>query len=56
MFFRKKLRFPVLATLLLIFGIAWLLQDLGYINVDIPWIPVVLIVVDFGMIWNRLRN
>ena len=52
----SKHKFPLLAALLLIFGVAWLAQDLGYLNFSIPWIPVVLIAVAISMIWNRLRN
>ena len=51
-----KNKFPLLAALLLVFGLVWLAQDLGYLNVNIPWIPVVLIAVAVSMIWNRLRN
>ena len=37
-------RFPVLWTLLLIFGIAWLVNELGYYTIDIPWGPVIVVV------------
>jgi hypothetical protein len=52
----SKHKFPLLAILLLIFGVTWLAQDLGYLNVNILWIPVILIVVAISMIWNRLKN
>lgn len=48
-----KKRFPVLAVILLIFAVSWLLSDLGYWNVDIPWIPTILVVVAVGWIINR---
>jgi len=48
-----KRKFPVLATLLLIFAIVWLMDELGYLVINIPWIPVILIVVSIGMIANR---
>ena len=44
------------ATILLILGIVWLSQDLGYLKINVPWIPVILIIVAVGMIWNRFRN
>lgn len=50
-----KSKFPALATLLLIFGIAWLINDIGFANVDIPWLPVILIVIAIAMIFNRLK-
>ncbi|MBU3906720.1 MAG: hypothetical protein KKA64_00545 [Nanoarchaeota archaeon] len=49
----KKYKFPVFASLLLIFGVVWLLNDLGVVSLDVPWIPVVLIAVAIGMIVNR---
>jgi len=47
-----KNKFPVLAIILLIFGIAWLINDL-YFPIDLPWTPVILIVIAIGMIANR---
>jgi hypothetical protein len=49
-------RFPVLWTLLLIFGIVWLINEIGFANVDLPWLPVILIVIAIGMIANRYRK
>jgi len=46
-------KFPVLAVILLLFGIAWALDELGYLIINIPWIPVILIVIAIGMIVNR---
>jgi len=47
-------RFPMFAVILLIFAVAWLLEELGYFAINLPWIPVILIVVAVGMIINRL--
>lgn len=49
---RKK--FPVFAFILLIFAVAWLLDEIGYLTINLPWIPVILIVLAIGMIFNRL--
>lgn len=49
----EKNKFPTLAIGLLVVGIIWLLNDLEIISIDIPWIPVVLIVISLGMISNR---
>ncbi len=51
-----KKRFPVLAVILLLFAIAWILSEFGYITIDIPWIPVILAIIAIGMIINRLSN
>jgi len=52
----SKPKFPVLATLLLILGIVWLLNELEIFTANIPWIPVILIVISAGMIFNRFRK
>jgi len=51
-----RTKFPVLAVLLLIFAIVWLLSDLGYLIINIPWIPVILAVIAIGMIINRYNR
>lgn len=49
-------RFPVLAVILLIFALAWLFNDLGYFNINLPWLPVILIVIAIGLIFNRFSR
>lgn len=51
-----KKRFPTLAVILLIFALTWLLSDLGYLAIDIPWIPLILIIVAIGWIVNRYSS
>ena len=51
----RKPKFPMLATILLIFGIAWLLGELTIIDLNLPWLPVILVVVAIGLIVNRYR-
>ena len=51
-----KNRFPTFATILLIVGIMWLLNDLGIVYIKIPWIPLILIIVAIGMIYNRFTK
>ncbi len=46
-------RFPVLGVILLLFALTWFLSDLGYLNIDIPWIPAILAVIAIGIIVNR---
>ena len=48
-----EIKFPVLAVLILIFGLAWLLDELGFYTVNIPWLPTIVVVIAIGMIANR---
>jgi hypothetical protein len=45
-----KKGFPTFATLILALGVLWLLTDLKVITIDIPWWPVILIIVAVGWI------
>jgi uncharacterized membrane protein YoaK (UPF0700 family) len=56
LFKKKKPKFPVLATLLLVLGLVWMLNELQVISLNLPWIPVILVVIAIGMIWNRFRE
>ena len=47
-------KFPTFGVLLLVFGLIWLLNDLNMIQVDVPWIPIVIVIIALGMIYNRL--
>jgi len=47
-------KFPVLWTIILVFSIIWLIQELGYFYIDLPWFPVILIITAIGGIFNRL--
>lgn len=51
---KRRRTFPILAVILLVVALAWLLEELGYLTINIPWIPVVLIIVAIGWIFNRL--
>ena len=51
-----KSKFPVLAVILLVFALVWLVNELGYLNINPPWLPVILIVIAIGMIFNRFRR
>jgi hypothetical protein len=43
-----KRSFPTFAVVILVLGLLWLLSDLNVITVDVPWFPVVLIIVALG--------
>jgi len=52
---KKKPKFPTLAVILLIFAGTWLMSDLGYWKINIPWIPTILVIVALSWIINRYR-
>jgi hypothetical protein len=52
----RRNKFPALAVILLIFAIVWLLSDLKVFVIDLPWVPVILIIVAIAMIFNRLSR
>jgi len=57
LFSKKKPKFPTFAIVLLALGIIWFLNEVNIIPwTNIPWIPVVLIIVAIGMIINRYRE
>ena len=43
--YKMKRRFPTFALLVLVFAVIWLLKDLGVIVIDVPWVPVILIII-----------
>jgi len=43
----RKGRFPTLAVIVLVF--------VGYLDIDIPWIPLMLVIVSVGWSFNRFR-
>lgn len=47
-------RFPFLGVIILIFASLWLLREMDVIDFYVPWLPVVLIVIAVGIIFNRL--
>jgi len=51
---KMKGKFPTLAVILLIFGVVWLITELGYLTINIPWTPIIVVIIAIGMIFNRL--
>lgn len=51
-----KNKFPTLAVVLLVVGIIWLFNEINIIAINVPWIPVVLIIIAVGMIINRYHK
>lgn len=49
-----KRKFPTLGFIILLFASLWLLREMNVVDIRLPWIPVVLIIIAIGMIFNRL--
>jgi len=49
-------KFPVLAVILLLFAMVWFFNDLGYWHLNVPWLPVIVIVLAIGFIFNRFQG
>ncbi len=49
----KPGHFPTFAVILLVVGILWLLNDLKIFTIEIPWVPIVVIVIAIGMLFNK---
>lgn len=41
----KKEVFPTIPVIILVTGILWLINELKIFTIDIPWFPVVLIII-----------
>ena len=46
-------KFPTFAIIILVIALLWIASELGYINVDIPWFPIVIAIIALGMIVNK---
>lgn len=51
-----RTKFPTLAMIILVFAVIWLITDLGYLNINIPWLPLALIIISLGWIFNRFSR
>lgn len=45
--------FPCLGFFLLVIGIFWLLQSLGFITIEVPWWPIIIILLGIWLILKR---
>jgi len=52
----KGHEFPMFAGILLAIGVIWLLNDLDIIPIDIPWVPIVVIVIAIGLLINHSKH
>ena len=51
-----RTKFPTLAVIILVLALVWLLSELEYLKIDMPWIPVILGIIAIGMIINRYNK
>lgn len=51
-----KKRFPTFAVVLLVLGLLWLLSSLHLLNIDVPWIPLIIVIIAIGMIINHYKE
>ena len=54
-FNKKRGKFPTFAVIVLIAAVVWFISELGYLEIDIPWVPLILIVVALGWVFNRFN-
>ncbi len=48
--------FPTFAVIVLVLAVLWLLGDMGILGVNVPWLPVILIIVAIGWIVNQYHK
>ncbi len=46
-------RFPTIIVLLALLAVLWLLSDMGILTVNVPWIPLALLVICIGWLINH---
>ena len=51
-----RAKFPVLGVIILLVGIFWLFDDIGLLQTNVPWIPIIVIVIGAGLIMNRVTG
>lgn len=52
----KKEIFPTISIIILVTGILWLINELEILKIDIPWFPVVLIIIGIAGIIEFYRR
>ena len=52
----KKEIIPTISIIILVTGILWLINELEILTIDIPWFPVVLIIIGIAGILEFYRR
>jgi hypothetical protein len=50
----KKGKFSIFWFFILVLGIVWFLTEIGLLEFDIPWLPLIVIVISLGIFINKL--
>ena len=45
-------KFPTFPTILIVIGVLWLLNELKILPFELPWLPIVIIIIGLGMYIN----
>lgn len=53
---RRERTFPTLGFIILLFASLWLFREMNIVDIRLPWIPVILIIISIGMIFNKLAK
>ena len=46
----RRSSFPTFAVIVLVLSVLWLLNSMGVLTVEVPWLPVILIIIAIGWI------
>jgi hypothetical protein len=46
---------PVLAWLVLVVAVLWLLNAWGVLAFELPWLPLVVVLLAIGMVWHKYK-
>jgi hypothetical protein len=52
----KMAKFPTFWVIVLLFAIAWALEEIGLYSINLPWLPVIIVIVAIGAIFNRFNK
>ena len=48
--------FPTFAVIVLVLAVLWLLGEMKILTVNVPWLPVILIIIALGWIINFYKK
>ena len=51
-----KQKFPTFALAVLLIGIVWLLNELKIIQIQIPIVPIIVVLVGLGLLYNHYKK
>lgn len=52
----KMKELPIFGIILVVVGVIWLLNELQVFTIEIPWLPVVVIILGAGMAYNQFMK